>query len=151
MKYEEKFKAVIGASVVYNAKERDKKLADTDSIIGNVDMGMRYRGFTWDSEYYIRSNDPEADSGESITSDGFYTQAGYFVISKKLELAARYSLFDPDNDMPDDIQREYAAGINYYFRGHRSKIQTDVGHYVTDTEDKDKNENRFRLQYQIIF
>lgn len=151
VKYEEKFKAVIGASIVYNAKERDKKLADTDSVIGNIDAGMRYRGFTWDSEYYIRSNDPEADGGDSITSDGFYTQAGYFIIPKKLELAVRYSLFDPDNDMPDDLQREYSTGVNYYFRGHRSKIQADVSHFVTDTEDTDKNENRFRLQYQMIF
>ncbi len=152
VKYEDKFKAVIGASVVSNAKERDRKLADTDSIIGNVDLGMRYRGFTWDSEYYIRSNDPESnDGGDTVTSDGFYTQAGYFVLPKKLELAARYSLLDPDNDLPDDFQKEYAAGINYYFRQHRSKIQTDFGHYVTEIDERDKNENRFRVQYQIIF
>lgn len=151
VKYEEKFKAVIGASMVYNAKERDKKLADTDSVIGNIDVGMRYRGFTWDSEYYIRSNDPEADGGDSIISNGFYTQAGCFIMLKKLELAVRYSLFDPDNDMPDDLQKEYSTGINYYFRGHRSKIQADVSHFVTDTEDIDKNENRFKLQYQMIF
>ena len=42
-------------------------------------------------------------------------------------------------------------GINYYFRGHRLKVQTDFGHYVTDGEEKERNENRFRLQYQIIF
>ncbi|TLD41654.1 MAG: hypothetical protein JETT_2080 [Candidatus Jettenia ecosi] len=150
LKYEENFKAVIGASVVYNGKERDRKLADTNSIIGNIDLGMRYRGFTWDSEYYIRENDPE-DNGDSITSDGFYTQAGYFVLPKKLELAARYSMLDPDNDLLDDVQKEYSAGINYYLRGHRSKIQADIAHFVTDTEDTDKNENRFRLQYQLIF
>ena len=150
VKCEEDFKAVIGASVVNNAKERDRKLADTDSIIGNVDLGMRYKRVTWDSEYYLRENDPE-DGGDSITSDGFYTQAGYFVLPKKLELAVRYSMLDPDNDLPDDIQKEYTTGINYYFRGHRSKIQADMSRFVTDTTDTYKDENRLRLQYQLIF
>jgi len=150
LKDEEGFKAVIGASAVYNAKEKDKKLENTDSVIGNIDLGMRYRGFTWDSEYYIREKDPE-DNDDSITSDGFYTQGGCFVLPKKLELAVRFSMFDPDNDLTDDVQKEYSAGINYYMRGHRSKIQTDIAHYTTDTGDTDKNENRFRLQYQLIF
>ncbi|WKZ19285.1 MAG: porin [Candidatus Jettenia sp. CY-1] len=150
LKYEENLKAVIGASVIYNGKQKDTKLADTNSIIGNIDLGMRYRGFTWDSEYYIRENDPEND-GDSITSDGFYTQAGYFVLPKKLEVAARYSMLDPNEDVRNDVQTEYTVGINYYFRGHRQQIQADVGHFVTETTETDKNENRFRLQYQMIF
>ncbi len=149
-KDDKNFKAVIGASVVSNAKEKDKKLTDTDSVIGSIDLGMRYRGFTWDSEYYVRENAPE-DDGDSITSDGFYTQAGYFVLPKKLELAVRYSQLDPNNDLSDDIQKEYTVGINYYMRGHRQQIQADVGHFVTETTETDKNENRFRLQYQMIF
>ncbi len=151
VKYEENFKAVIGASVVSNAKEKDKKLAGIDSIIGNLDLGVRYKGFAWDSEYYIRENDPEEDGGDSITSDGFYTQAGYFVLPKKLELAARYSMLDPNENLRDDVQTEYTVGINYYMRGHRQQIQADVGRFVTETTETDKNENRIRLQYQMIF
>lgn len=150
LKREEGFKAIIGASVVNNAKIGDIKLADTDSIIGSVDIGVRYKRFTWDSEYYLREIDPEG-GGDSTTSDGFYTQAGYFVLPQKLELAARYSALDPNNDLPDDFQKEYTVGINYYFRGHRSKIQADMSHFVTDTTDTDKDENRCRLQYQLIF
>lgn len=91
VKYEEKFNVVIGASVVYNAKERDTKPVDTDTIIGNVELGMRYKGFTWDSEYYVRSKDPESDDGgDTVNSHGFYTQAGYFVIPKKLEQVLNY-------------------------------------------------------------
>ncbi len=152
LKYSEKFKATIGASVVYDGKEKDIKPVDTNTIIGDIDFGIRYKGFTWDSEYYVKSKDPESDGGaHTVDSDGFYTQAGYFVLPKKLELATRYSQLDPNKDLPDDFQREYAAGVNYYFRGHRSKIQTDIGRYVTDVKDDEKKENRFRLQYQIIF
>lgn len=148
--YSGKLKATIGASVAFNAKDNDKKLKNTDTIAGVVDLGVKYRGLSWNNEYLVRTEDPESD-GNTVDSDGFYTQAGYFVIPKKLEVAARYSMFDPNNDVSDDLQKEYTAGVNYYFRAHRSKIQADVGHYVTDTEEQDKEENRFRVQYQIIF
>lgn len=150
VKYSDKIKATIGAAVAFNAKDRDKKLMNTNTIVEVVDFGVKYRGFSWSNEYYMRTENPE-DNGGSIDSNGFYTQAGYFVIAKKLEIAARYSMLDPNNDVSNDLQKEYDVGINYYFRAHRSKIQADIGHFVTNGEDEDKRENRIRLQYQIIF
>ncbi|MEP9410757.1 MAG: porin [Candidatus Brocadia sp.] len=150
-KFTEKFKASVAASVVINPKERDEKLVDSDGILGVVELSMKYRGISWHNEYFMRSDDPES-GGESVESNGFFSQVGYFVIPKRLEVATRYSMFDPDNDISDDIRREYTGGINYYFRGHRSKIQADVGHFVTEEGDEhDRNENRVRLQYQIVF
>ena len=150
VKHSDKLMATIGASVVFNAKDKDVKLANTNTIAGVVDLGVKYKGLSWNNEYYVRTEDPE-DTGSSKDSDGFYTQAGYFVLPKKLELAARYSMLDPDNDASDDIQKEYTMGVNYYFKAHRSKIQTDIGHYVTETAMHDKQEERIRLQYQIMF
>ncbi|UJS16167.1 MAG: porin [Candidatus Jettenia sp.] len=151
VKYTEKFKATVGASVVFNAKKGDEKLEDTDAIAGVVELSMKYRGFSWHNEYFVMTEDPEG-GGDSLDSDGFFTQAGYFVIPKRLEVAARYSLLDPDNDASDDFGREYTAGINYYFRAHRSKIQADFSHYVTEQgEEPNNNQNRFRVQYQIVF
>ncbi|MFN3532688.1 MAG: porin [Candidatus Brocadia sp.] len=150
LKFTEKFKASVAASVVVNPKERDEKLVDSDGILGVVELSMKYKGISWHNEYFMRSDDPES-GGDSVESDGFFTQAGYFVIPKRLEVAARYSMLEPDKDVSDDIGREYTGGINYYFRGHRSKIQADVGHFVTDGKEEDKRENRFRVQYQIIF
>ena len=74
-----------------------------------------------------------------------------FPQSKKLELGARYAMLDPNEDERDDVQTEYTVGVNYYLRGHRQQIQADVGHFVTETTGEDKDENRIRLQYQIIF
>jgi len=150
VKYSDKLKATVGASVVFNAKDSDVKLANTNTIAGVVDLGVKYKGLSWNNEYFVRTEDPE-DAGSSIDSDGFYTQAGFFVLPQKLELAARYSMLDPDNDVSDDIQKEYTMGVNYYFKAHRSKIQTDIGHYVTETTTHDKQEERIRLQYQIMF
>lgn len=151
LKFTETFKASVAASVVVNPKVKDEKLVDSDGILGVVELSMKYRGISWHNEFFARSDDPES-GGETVDSNGFFSQAGYFVIPKKLEIAARYSMLDPNDDVSDDLQREYTGGINYYLRGHRSKIQTDVGHFVTEEgDDQDKNENRIRLQYQIIF
>ncbi len=151
--YSETLKATMGASVAFNGKEKDVKRDDADVIVGVADFGLRYRGFSWDSEYYMMTENPESNSGgDSIESDGFFTQAGYFVIPKKLEIAARYSMVDPDDDVSNDIQREYTAGVNYYFRGHRSKIQADFGTFITEQgSEQDKRENKYRLQYEIAF
>ena len=151
VKYSDTLKATIGASVAFNAKKKDEKLEDTDAVVGTVDLGVKYKGISWNNEYYVMSEDPE-DDGETLDSDGFFTQIGYFVIPKKLEFDVRYSMLDPNNDVSNDMGREYAAGVNYYFRAHRSKIQADFGHYVTEEgEEQDKQENRVRVQYQIVF
>lgn len=148
--YSEKVKATIGAAVTFNAKKQDVKLVDTNSVVGTVDLGVKYKGISWNNEYYVRQDDPES-TGDTIDSDGFFTQIGYFVIRKKLELATRYSMVDPNKDVSSDLQKEYTFGVNYYFLEHRSQIQADVGHYVTDTIGQDMEENRYRLQYQIVF
>ena len=151
LKYTGKFKMSIASSVVFNAKKKDEKLEDADTIAGVAELSMKYRGFSWHNEYFVMTEDPESD-GDTVDSDGFFTQAGYFVIPKKLEIAARYSMLDPDNDVKNDIGKEYTAGVNYYFRAHRSKIQADFGHYVTEEgEEQDREENFVRAQYQIVF
>ncbi len=151
LKYTEKFKMSIAGSVVFNPKLKDEKLENTDSIAGVAELSMKYRGFSWHNEYFVMTEDPESD-GDTVDSDGFFTQAGYFVIPKKLEIAARYSMLDPNNDIKNDIGKEYTAGINYYFRAHRSKIQADYGHYVTEKgEEQDQKDNQVRVQYQIVF
>ncbi|OHB68158.1 MAG: hypothetical protein A2W17_01145 [Planctomycetes bacterium RBG_16_41_13] len=143
-------KATIGASVAFNGKRKDVKEEDLDNITGVVDCGLAYKGLSWNNEYYIMTRDPES-GGSSKDSAGFYTQLGYFVLPKKLELAGRYSMIDPDDDVSNDTQREYTFGVNYYLRGHRSKVQVDFGHFVTEGEEEDENENKIRVQYQIMF
>ncbi len=150
VKYTDTLKATIGASVAFNGKDSDEKLEKTNTVVGVVDLGVKYKGLAWNNEYFVRTEDPESD-GDTINSDGFYTQLGYFVLPKKLEMAARYSQLDPNNDVSKDFQKEYTIGVNYYFRAHRSKIQTDFGHYVTDDNEADKEDSMIRVQYQIIF
>ncbi len=150
VKYSEKVKATLGAAVTFDPKVQDEKQTDTDGITGTVDLGVKYRGISWNNEYYVRREDPNFDS-PTVDSNGFFTQIGYFVIPKKLEFDLRYSMVDPNQDMANDLQKEYIGGVNYYFRDHRSKINTSVGHYATDATGANIEENRIIAQYQIIF
>src|SRR3990167_11006411 len=66
VKYTDTLKATIGASAVFNAKDRDEKLENTDSIAGVFDIGVKYKGISWNNEYFVRTEDPESD-GDTIT------------------------------------------------------------------------------------
>jgi len=59
----------------------------------------------------------EYDKGTDgiIKRDGWFGQAAYFVIPKKLQLAAKYDTYDP-NEVTANVRTEiYTGGINYYF------------------------------------
>ncbi len=59
----------------------------------------------------------EYDNGTDgiIRKDGWYAQAAYFVIPKKLQLAAKYDTFDPNKVIPTDRSNWYLGGVNYFF------------------------------------
>ena len=59
----------------------------------------------------------EYDKGTdgNVKRDGYYGQAAYFVIPKKLQLAAKYDTYDPNKTVTTDRTKIYTGGINYYF------------------------------------
>lgn len=54
-------------------------------------------------------------TGGTIKRNGWYAQAGYFVISKKLQFAVKYHTYDPGNSLTTNCGNWYIAGINYFF------------------------------------
>lgn len=107
-------------------------LTGTDLLQFGADAAFRYRGLSATAEYWVRSID-----GDSALSDwerltgrsdathqqGGTAQAGYFIIPKKIELAARLSgVWDNDGD---DVW-EYAFGVNYFpWRSYNAVLQAD--------------------------
>jgi hypothetical protein len=100
-----------------------------------ADVAFRYRGFSITAEWYLR--DVESDSRYSNWAlfttrrgpshlQGGYIQAGYFIVPKKVEVAARMGgVWDNWNDNT----WEYAFGANYYpFGSNNFKIQADFTH-----------------------
>ncbi|WP_295798297.1 porin [Mucilaginibacter sp.] len=59
----------------------------------------------------------EYDKGADgiIQKSGWYAQAAYYVIPKKLQLAAKYDTYDPNKSVLTDKSNWYIGGFNYYF------------------------------------
>jgi len=105
-----------------------------------------WQGATFAAEYYHLNADP--DEGDDWDADGYYVQAGYQVIPQNLEVAVRYADIksDDDNASKKFDKSETQVGLNYYFKKHAAKIQTDY----TMVED-DLDDHRFRIQAQIAY
>ncbi len=67
-------------------------------------------------------HDPISLKGEYIVGDdgathkdGWYLQAGYFVIPKKLQGIFKFDTYDSDTKAKNNYTNVYTAGVNYYF------------------------------------
>jgi len=107
-----------------------------------VDAGFKYMGFSATGEYVIRLLDVRnADrapftplyqlTGDSSTNaqHGAYVQCGYFLPipgwEDKFEVTARVGGVSTLAGGQEGTW-EYAGGLNYFIKGHRVKLQTDV-------------------------
>jgi phosphate-selective porin OprO/OprP len=93
----------------------------------------------------------EYDKGTDgiIKRDGWFGQAAYFVIPKKLQLAAKYDTYDPNKAIATDRARIYTGGVNYFFNDW-AKLTID---YLDRREETTTqvNNNIFEAQLQLVF
>lgn len=81
---------------------------------------------------------------------GVLTQAGYFIIPKRVELAGRYALVNPD--ARNNKQQEIRGAINWFLFAHNMKLQTDFGTIMTQQAvGGDRKDFEARTQFQLIF
>lgn len=162
-----------------------------------VDGVFKYRGFSLQGEYYFKNvtrhnkglpcmqavahNDPATGClafapGLLGNSTGWYVQSGYYVVPRYLELAGRYSYWDPDTHSAEDLIRQVDLSLNWFLNGtydHQimvtySNIQMGTGGYAIgrslplplslqsgtvplDARGGTLIENLIRVQYQIFF
>jgi phosphate-selective porin OprO/OprP len=116
------------------------------------DAAFKWQGFSAQGEYFGGNAEGQTRGG-TVRSRGYYGQAGYFLLPKKLEVAARYSSVDPNRDISQDLQVEVTGAVSYYFRGHNLKLQGDYTNIHTQkgagkepTDDK-----QLRVQAQLAF
>jgi len=67
-------------------------------------------------------HDPISLKGEYIwgadgwtDKDGWYVQAGYFLIPKKLQAVFKFDRYDPNTDLESNENNVYTLGLNWYF------------------------------------
>jgi hypothetical protein len=109
---------------------RGVTVQEVDYRLLSVDAGMKYRGVFLQSEVYHRWLDHfNADGPLPVTSildRGFYIQAAFYPVRKKLELYGATSQIFGDKDAGFRNSNEYLAGMNYYLsdsRNHRINVQ----------------------------
>ena len=96
-----------------------------------LDYAFKYRGFSFQTEYWFRNiirhtkGLPclQTTSGGACTvsapgqfgnATGWYVQSGYYLIPRKLELAARYAYWDPDTNSGGDVIKEVDVSLNWF-------------------------------------
>jgi hypothetical protein len=107
-------------------------------------------------EYLSESYEPRVASRfAKFRADGYYVQASYFIIPRKLQLVAKYESFNPGQVANDDISSLW-GGVNYYIHGDDVKL---MGNYVHTWSDFRENNPAFAnsdfdeviLRLQVIF
>jgi hypothetical protein len=107
-----------------------------DYNILSFDAGVKYRGVFLQAEIYNRwLNNFQADGLLPVTSihdSGFYVQAAFYPVKKKLEVYGATSQIFGDKAAGFSNSSEYLVGANYYVtntRNHRLNFQlADVNH-----------------------
>ncbi len=91
---------------------------------------------------YIKGRDGVTDK------QGWYLQAGYFVMPRRLQVLARYDTYDPSISNTDNISTLYVIGANINFNSW-SRLQ--VNYTFRQEEGPAVNNNVFAIQFQIGF
>jgi len=145
----------IGNPLQPAAKKIDANEA-VDFNTAGVDAVFKWRGFSAQGEYFTGQADGQTSSN-IVRAEGFYLQAGYFVIPKKLELAARYAYLDPNRDVANDHWIESTGAVSWYINNHSLKLQadyTDVHRQAAIASTSGRNatdDQQVRFQAQIMF
>jgi len=100
-----------------------------------LDYAFKYRGFSFQAEYWWRNVTRHnkglpclqtASQGGPCTvfapntfgnNSGWQVQTGYYLIPRKLELAARYAYWDPDTHSKGDLIKQTDVSLNWYLNG----------------------------------
>jgi hypothetical protein len=103
---------------------------ETVDTASSFDAGMKYQGIFLQTEIYNRWLDDFQADGllpvASIHDTGFYVQAAFYPVPKKLEAYGATSQIFGDKDAGFDNSYEYGAGMNFYpfnTRNHRLNVQ----------------------------
>ena len=105
-------------------------VTNADYRIIALDAGMKYKGIFLQTEYYYRILDGFRANGalpvQDINDHGFYVQAAFYPVPKKIELYAATSQVFGDSSAGFRNSSDYIIGMNYYIansRNNRLNIQ----------------------------
>ena len=118
-----------------------------EQTIWGGDVVVKIAGVSLSAEYFERQNEPTAAA--DFKDRGFDGQVGIFVVPKRLELAARYSEYDPSLSRDGDVRTERGVALGYFWNQHNHKIQADYRWLEDETRGTEDRE--LRVQYVLFF
>jgi phosphate-selective porin OprO/OprP len=122
-----------------------------------TDFIFKYQGLSVMGEYInTQSANPITESPDDRreavkAGSGYMLQAGY-VWPSMWEIAGRYSEVSPQEEVIDFFQpeSELLLGISKYLRGHRVKIQSDIGYLTAGSLSPETQDFwRWRVQMEL--
>ncbi len=113
-------------------EKRDREGIDARYVIGALALQAEY------------------DKGTDgiIKRDGWYGQATCFVLKNKLQLAAKFDTYDPNDATANVRTNYYTGGINYFFNDWARLTVNYIARYEEVTQIKN---NIFEAQLQLTF
>lgn len=138
----------LGLAYLYNERgsafENGTIAANQKASHGTIDLHFRSHGlFALGQGMLSRTHE-----GAKLTNWGYTGQAGYFIIPKHLEVAARAGGAVFSNAIAN--QYEYGGEVGYYFNKHNLKLQTDYS-LLMNPRGLNLNDHRIRTQVTLVF
>ena len=120
---------------------------DNNFCVVGAHVQYEYKRFMANFEW-AQANGYNGPVGYSVDkhASGFYTTVGY-MLTKKLQVLARYDQFDPDRNIDHNNKREYSLGLNYFIKGQGLRL---ILNYVFCDNDGGKDSHRVMLGTQIL-
>jgi len=115
-----------------------------------IDAAAKWMGAFVQAEYFWGQADG-ALTDNTLRAQGYYAQAGYCILPKRLEAAIRYSYLDPNRDRANDTQTEVIGALSYYFNNHNLKLQADVGNIHKQSGANRTDDMQYRVQATVAF
>lgn len=125
----------------------------------SVDAALKIGRFDFSGEYFNEDVDGRRVNGvppmADFEADGWYAQASYFLIPKKLQLVAKWESLDP-GQLANDGLRSITGGLNYYIHGDGLKLMANYVHTWSDFREAnpqfgDDEFDEVILRLQVIF
>ena len=120
------------------------------------DGSFHWGRFDLIGEYLSETYEPRTPPRfTKFRADGYYVQASYFVIPKKLQVIAKYESFNPGQLANDDISSIW-GGLNYYIHGDDVKLMANYVHTWSDFRESrpalgQSDFDEVILRLQVIF
>ncbi|MBK7077947.1 MAG: hypothetical protein IPH44_37350 [Myxococcales bacterium] len=130
----------VGLSYRMNPRDFDKDANDDLNIEHAValDAMVKVEGLGISGAVILKKD------GQADAEVGFYGQAGYMVVPKKILGALRFAQVPED----DEQRFEILGGVDYFLHGHNFKLMADGG--VIHTTGADTSDLQLRAQLQAV-